>query len=345
MGRLTQDLNAAKLAREDSVAWARNEERWSEREQQLDNEVMLLEAQVSMYLSSCVSLSLLVTSRQWGEGEGGRGERHAERVCLSPSCMSVFTRRMRTQRADEEMVTWEEQVSSLKHEAAAMQEQLEDKESVMKALEQAISQALSRENARAGGGAEALSKSLVAAKVENSELARKLKKAMQAESEMRVALSQQQQQRSASRQASPHKPARVSAAGNHALNIAGGSHTPAPLSCDNSPVKGGRLSLQAHPGQVRSSAESEGAEGGMIGAKLAAAAAEAQAEFSAEEDSERLGQAGHVRALEKWLDRALRLQNECEAAVLGQVAGLVRAVGQAARAPPTSVRVGPLVET
>ena len=126
-----------------------------------------------------------------------------------------------------------------------------------------------------------------------------------------VALSQQQQQRSASRQASPHKPARVSAAGNHALNIAGGSHTPAPLSCDNSPVKGGRLSLQAHPGQVRSSAESEGAEGGTIGAKLAAAAVEAQAEFSAEEDSERLGQAGHVRALEKWLDRALRLQNEC----------------------------------
>ena len=81
-----------------------------------------------------------------------------------------------------------------------------------------------------------------------------------------------------------------------------------------------------------------------IQAKLAAAA-EAQAEFSAEEDSERLGQAGHVRALEKWLERALRLQNECEAAVLGQVAGLVRAVGQAARAPPTSVRVGPLVET
>ena len=243
-------------------------------------------------------------------------------------------------------MTWEEQVSSLKHEAAAMQEQLEDKESVMKALEQAISQALSRENARAGGGAEALSKSLVAAKVENSELARKLKKAMHAESEMRVALSQQQQQqRSSSRQASPHKSVRVSAAGNHALNIASGSHTPAALSCDNSPVKGGRLSLQAHAGQVRSSAESEGAEGGMIGAKLAAAAAEAQAEFCAEEESERLGQAGHVRALEKWLDRALRLQNECEAAVLGQVAGLVRAVGQAARAPPTSVRVGPLVET
>ena len=102
MGRLTQDLNAAKLAREDSVAWARNEERWSEREQQLDNEVMLLEAQVSMYLSSCVSLSLLVTSRQWGEGEGG-GERDTQResVCLRPVCLclpaacahSVLTRR------------------------------------------------------------------------------------------------------------------------------------------------------------------------------------------------------------------------------------------------------------
>ena len=96
MGRLTQDLNAAKLAREDSVAWARNEERWSEREQQLDNEVMLLEAQVSMYLSSCVSLSLLVTSRQWGEGErergggGGGGEgRETRRESLSVSVLYV----------------------------------------------------------------------------------------------------------------------------------------------------------------------------------------------------------------------------------------------------------------
>ena len=87
MGRLTQDLNAAKLAREDSVAWARNEERWSEREQQLDNEVMLLEAQVSMYLSSCVSLSLLVTSRQWGEG-GGEG-RETRRESLSVSVLYV----------------------------------------------------------------------------------------------------------------------------------------------------------------------------------------------------------------------------------------------------------------
>ena len=83
MGRLTQDLNAAKLAREDSVAWARNEERWSEREQQLDNEVMLLEAQVTLNLSSCVSLSLRVTSRQWGKEGGGLGERHAVTVCLS----------------------------------------------------------------------------------------------------------------------------------------------------------------------------------------------------------------------------------------------------------------------
>ena len=89
MGRLTQDLNAAKLAREDSVAWARNEERWSEREQQLDNEVMLLEAQVSMYLSSCVSLSLLVTSRQWGGGGGGGEGRETRRESLSVSVLYV----------------------------------------------------------------------------------------------------------------------------------------------------------------------------------------------------------------------------------------------------------------
>jgi hypothetical protein len=256
-------LHAGVQTDEDQL-WAANEDRWCERERQLDDEVLMLEAAVK----------------------------------------------------------------GLKQEAAVMQEELEEKEEALTALQQAIAQAAKRENARAGGAAEALSSHLVASKVENTDLKRKLKKAQQAEREMREVLHTRQATGQGSGSAQP-------AAGT--MSAANKAHWPsAPtVTFAKSPAAGresngqkaGSLDLDSHKagsltpqklGSLRSSLDSLRTSGDsdVYGSVLAAAAAEAQAHLGALDTGSHVRTTVHVEGLLKWLDRSLRLQSDAEASLV-----------------------------
>ena len=261
-------LNVGVQTDEDQL-WAANEDRWCERERQLDDEVLMLEAAVK----------------------------------------------------------------GLKQEAAVMQEQLEEKEEALTALQQAIAQAAKRENARAGGAAEALSSHLVASKVENTDLKRKLKKAQQAEREMREVLHTRQATGQGSGSAQP-------AAGT--MSAANKAHWPsAPtVTFAKSPAAGresngqkaGSLDLDSHktgsltpqkPGSLRGSLDSLRTSGDsdVYGSVLAAAAAEAQAHLGALDAGSHVRTTVHVEGLLKWLDRSLRLQSDAESSLVSALHG------------------------
>jgi chromosome segregation ATPase len=209
---------------------------------------------------------------------------------------------------DNDIMMLEAQVNALKGETVALQDQLDDKNAAFHALELAMAQAASRENARAGGAAEALSKSLVAAKVENSEVKRKLRKAEEAEKELRIQIRQLLANR---RLPSPSKAP-------HASNS----------------VRGSLSSLRA-----------SGNEDHVFGEGMGAAVAETQRELMAMEVSTCGGEnclEQQCQTLEKCLERSLRLQNEAEAEMLSHVTGLVRAVAVTARAPHQSSSEGRL---
>jgi hypothetical protein len=182
-------------------------------------------------------------------------------------------------------------------------------------------QAASRENLRAGGAAEALSKQLVRAKVENSELSRRLNKALQAELEMRQLLAQ------TSHAPAPQSPSKKWHAAS-AMTVTMSSKAQAG-SRDSSPHKGAavRWSVDA----ARQSAGS-GGEGELYGDGVTAAVAQATAELAAERGLVDAGHGHDSQELQKWLERSLRLQSECEAALLSKLASLVQAMGQAAKA-------------
>ena len=260
-------LNVGVQTDEDQL-WAANEDRWCERERQLDDEVLMLEAAVK----------------------------------------------------------------GLKQEAAVMQEQLEEKEEALTALQQAIGQAAKRENARAGGAAETLSSHLVASKVENTDLKRKLKKAQQAEREMREVLhTRQGGQGSGSAQPAagtmsaankahwPSAPTvtfakspaagRESKAGSLDL-VCVDEHKPGSLT----PQKAG--SLRGSLDSLRTSGDSD-----VYGSLLAAAAAEAQAHLGAFDAGSHVRTTVHVEGLLKWLDRSLRLQSDGEASLVSALHG------------------------
>jgi hypothetical protein len=76
-------------------------------------------------------------------------------------------------------------VRGLEGELAAAREDLAHRDEVARALEAALTAAASREGARAGGGAAALSKQVVAARVAEAEATRRLRRAAQTEADLR----------------------------------------------------------------------------------------------------------------------------------------------------------------
>jgi hypothetical protein len=91
----------------------------------------------------------------------------------------------RLSRMQEELVHLSTQVRALDGELVATREELEKKEEVIRSLEVAITAAATKEGARAGGGASSLSKQLVAAKVAEAESQRRLRRALQTETDLR----------------------------------------------------------------------------------------------------------------------------------------------------------------
>jgi len=201
-------------------------------------------------------------------------------------------------------------------------------------------QAASRENARAGGAAEALSKQLVKAKVENCELTRRLNKALQAEQDMRHMLAQR------THQPVPSSPAKQAQAGaqpsaftvTFSSKARGGSR-------ESSPHKASALRLSGDT--LRHSSEGEG-EGSALALGMAAAVAEAQAQLAAQARADAEDEVGggggdgdgggasraDRHEVHKWLERSVRLQTECEAAVLAKVVALLHALAHAAQPLP-----------
>jgi hypothetical protein len=147
-----------------------------------------------------------------------------------------------------------------------MQEEVVVKEEALEALQQALMHAVGRENARAGGAAEALSKLLVSAKVEISELNRRLKKAHDGERDLRrdrqlLFTQHQQQQQQASRAVTQEEQARAGSSSRPATTkktppgAAGASSSsgaastlPPPLAVTFSPRSGGGVGKDARYG-------------------------------------------------------------------------------------------------
>jgi len=241
---------AAGCQTEEDVLWAASEEKWCERERELDSEVMMLEAQVN----------------------------------------------------------------GLKEEAAVMQEQLEEKGEALEALQHTISLVASRENARAGGAAEALSKQLVNSKVENSDLKRRLKRAEEAHGGLRqlleVSVSNRHPPHHRSAPASPVSKPRAAAASAAAVSFAD-------LPVANRGWREGDGSMRASAESLRSSSDSH-----AYSTAVSRGVAEARAEFAGEHDKGR----EQVEVLQRWMERCLRLQADAEAALLAHLTGLVQAI-------------------
>ena len=91
----------------------------------------------------------------------------------------------RVSRMQEELFHLSAQVHSLHGELVATREETEKRDDVIRSLEAAIAAAAGKEGARPGGGASAFSKQLVAAKVAEAECQRRLKRALQTESDLR----------------------------------------------------------------------------------------------------------------------------------------------------------------
>jgi len=237
---------------DEDLVWAANEDRWCERERELDGEVMMLEAQVK----------------------------------------------------------------GLQEEAAVMQEQLEEKEEALSALQQAISLAAKRENARAGGAAEALSSHLVASKVENTDLKRKLKKAQQAEREMREVLHARRGTE------------RVAGSAQAAADILGAQQAHAPcaptVTLAARHERGEQKPGEQKPGSLRASSDSLRISGDsdVYASGVAAAAAQAQAHLAALEAGAHGRTSADGAGLLKWLDRSLRLQSDAEASLVSAFRGV-----------------------
>jgi hypothetical protein len=88
-------------------------------------------------------------------------------------------------RMQEELFQLSAQVHSLHGELVATREEIDKKDDVIRSLETAIAAAAGKEGARPGGGASSLSKQLVAAKVAEAECQRRLRRALQTETELR----------------------------------------------------------------------------------------------------------------------------------------------------------------
>ena len=238
---------------------------------------------------------------------------------------------VRQERLDSEVMMMEAQVAGLKDEAALMQEQLEHKDDALTALQHAITQAASRENARAGGAAEALSKQLVHSKVENSELSRRLKKMEQAHLEMRHLLAQHHL-------ALPphvHHPA------------AGITSMPKPLSVtfdkpNTTPRHASPQKARAFTAaSMRTSVDEDRDDWDkdLLGTTLAAVMSEGQSQIAQEphhdmrSSSDEQCQQLHKQCqlLHKCLERSLRLQTEAEDGLLCNITDLVQALRQAAK--------------
>ena len=160
---------------------------------------------------------------------------------------------------ESQLLMLEVEVTGLRAEAAVMQEEVVVKEEALEALQQALMHAVGRENARAGGAAEALAKLLVSAKVEISELNRRLKKAHDGERDLRrdrqlllthQQQQQQQQQQQASRAVTQEEQARAGSSSRQATtkkappgaagaSSAAASTLPPPLAVTFSPRSGG----------------------------------------------------------------------------------------------------------
>ena len=231
---------------------------------------------------------------------------------------------VRQERLDSEVMMMEAQVAGLKDEAALMQEQVEHKDDALTALQHAITQAASRENARAGGAAEALSKQLVHSKVENSELSRRLKKTEQAHLEMRHLLAQHHLA----------LPPHVHHPG------AGITSMPKPLSVTFD--KPNTTPRHASPQKARSFTAASMRTGvdedrdewdnHLSGTTLAAVVSEAQAQIAQEPHHDmRSSSDEQCQLLHKCLERSLRLQTEAEDSLLCNITDLVQALRQAAK--------------